>query len=63
MSKQIALFNSRDKMPGVESIDSPREVRSRICYASEFRAIKDLGNRFGSGCVGRAEYAELDWTM
>ena len=33
--RQIVLFNSRDEMPRIESIDCPREVRSGICKDRE----------------------------
>ena len=47
-------------MLGIESIYSPREVRSGICNASELRVVKDSRNMFGIGPVSRAEYAGLD---
>ncbi len=47
-------------MLGIESIYSPREVRSGICNASELGVVKDWGKMFGIGHVGRAEYAKLD---
>ena len=56
------MFDCRDKMLGIESIYSPREVRSGICNTSELGVVKDWGKMFGIGIghVGRAEYEKLD---